>query len=280
MEKPGEAFHQLTALFERVFSCQENVTVETGKRIADIDTGQPRDFDIFLTIRVGHHTLTTAIECKDHGRPVDAPLIEAFETKCGRNHISHKVFVSSSGYTDPAKKKAAAVGIVCLELKEVESFPWVATTVFTELRREFGPFNMHFGFDPADGLPVGDFTIYGAGDEPLTVENFFYSMQAALPMDNDAVAEPRSVKILFKNVGHVVDATGAKRRVVEALGTTSYTVTKTEKPFVLHSYAGPDVDKQIASTDVDLGGQPFKLMMVKDEAAITISAAPVSSKPR
>jgi hypothetical protein len=271
MAKRGEAFHQLTALFERVFSGQE-------KSLRDVDTGQPRDFDIFLTIRVGHHTLTTAIECKDHTRPVDTPLIEAFDSKCGRNPINHRVFVASKDFTAPAKTKAAAAGIVCLELREVEAFPWVGDTVFVEFRREFGPLNIGFGFNEADGLPEGDFEIFAHNGERLTVENFFHSMQAALPLENDAISEPRPVRVLFQNVDHVVDATGIKRRVDQAIGETSYTVTKTEKPFTLHSYKGGDVNKEIASTEFEVGGQMLKLMMVRDDEYITVFAAPLKPK--
>jgi hypothetical protein len=224
---------------------------------------------------VAHHRLTTAIECKDHTRPVDVPIVEAFASKCGRNLIDHKVIVSSSGFTGPARMKAAAVGIVCLELREVESFAWIAGAVFLEFRRDFGPFNIAVRATTEDDMPEGDVVkfVNKAGVE-VEAKDLFQSMVNSLPSDNDEFAEPKNVLVHFTDLVAVIDSTGTRRSVVEASAQTSYTVTKIVKPYSLHHYTGEGLDKEIASTETQIDGAPARLMLIRSDAGIAVAVAP------
>lgn len=53
---PGRALEKLVATIERVLTAKSGaVIIEAPKRIPDKVTGQPREHDIILTLREGHH---------------------------------------------------------------------------------------------------------------------------------------------------------------------------------------------------------------------------------
>ena len=84
-----------------------------GDKISDVTTGTKRDVDIVITKDFG----MMGIEVKDEGRKVDVTLVEQICQKLSdMPDIKTKVIVSSSDYTDPARKKAAAHGVQCLRI--------------------------------------------------------------------------------------------------------------------------------------------------------------------
>src|SRR4051794_29899547 len=96
--RPGIAFQDLVATLERVLSSQDGVDIATPCYLPDKDTGARREHDVVITRRHGHHLIRTALECKDTGRTVGVPQVEAFAKKCEKTGIHHPVIVSSSGF--------------------------------------------------------------------------------------------------------------------------------------------------------------------------------------
>ena len=82
MPRQGMEFQKLVAYLERAVADQRNVTVESPKFIPDKVTGDLREHDVVITQRVPQRETTTAIECRDHRRPVTVDQVEAFHTKC------------------------------------------------------------------------------------------------------------------------------------------------------------------------------------------------------
>lgn len=119
--KKGRSLELLVEKLERQLASDENVLIESPKKIRDIQTGKLREHDVVLTYNQAHHELLVAIECKDRSRPVGVPDIEAFSNKCRYTNINQGIVVSSSGFAKTALEKADSMGIRCLELKEVES---------------------------------------------------------------------------------------------------------------------------------------------------------------
>jgi hypothetical protein len=102
-----------------------DVLIESPKSLRDKTTGRLREHDAVLTITTGDNTLLTAVECRDRKRPVGTDRLKAFAKKCSATSIDKPVMVSPCGFTKPALETAKKLGIHCLTLEQVGSFPWV-----------------------------------------------------------------------------------------------------------------------------------------------------------
>ncbi len=96
-------------------------------RLPDKDTGRLREHDVVIIRRTHHEPNLTAIECRDQGRKVGVPQIEAFAKKCEKTGIDHGIVVAANGFTSTARTKAKALNLTCMELAEAESFEWIGT---------------------------------------------------------------------------------------------------------------------------------------------------------
>lgn len=121
--KPGTALERLVQVIERATQGGD-VTVEAPMFLPDKDTGKPREHDVVLTFKVGHHPARFALECRDRRRPVGVPAVEAFVLKCRQTGIDRGIIVSSTGFYATALTKAEAHGIGCLSLEEARGFNW------------------------------------------------------------------------------------------------------------------------------------------------------------
>lgn len=104
-----------------------NFTVESPTRLKEIDTGKRRELDVLATYKNGNHTTRIAFECKDEGRKVGVPHIEAFHSKLMSLNVDIGILVSSSGFTATALPKAAAKKIVLQTIEESTEFDWLDT---------------------------------------------------------------------------------------------------------------------------------------------------------
>jgi hypothetical protein len=79
--KNGKEFEQLVRAIESAWIDQENVTIESPKKLRDKRTGRLREHDIVLTINESHHEVVVALECRDLSRRIGVPQVEAFRQK-------------------------------------------------------------------------------------------------------------------------------------------------------------------------------------------------------
>ncbi|MFK4489981.1 restriction endonuclease [Bradyrhizobium sp. USDA 336] len=108
LERPGQRFHHLVAVLERMFAHHDGVTVTSSLRLPDKDTGRLREHDVVIIRHTHHGPNLTAIECRDQGRKVGVPQIEAFAKKCEKTGIHHGIVVAANGFTSTARTKAIA----------------------------------------------------------------------------------------------------------------------------------------------------------------------------
>lgn len=85
-----------------------NVTV-TGK-LSQVG----REVDVQLVDPAGYDFI--AFECKDHARPIDIPVVEAFATKLDDIGAKRGAIVSNSGFSEGAVRMATRLGIESLGL--------------------------------------------------------------------------------------------------------------------------------------------------------------------
>jgi hypothetical protein len=122
--RSGRSLEKLVLYLKRHRVGKGTVLIESPKRLRDKSTGRLCKHDVVLTINSGYHAVLVAIECRERGRPVGLPQLEAFAQKCSVTSISKSVIVSSCGFTKTALCKAKALDIHCLSLEQIKSFPW------------------------------------------------------------------------------------------------------------------------------------------------------------
>jgi hypothetical protein len=90
------------------------VQVELGDLVNDDVLGKKRDVDVTVTIRdeSAENWAFKAFEVKDEKSPLDVTVVEQLCLKLNdMSSITHRAIVSSSGFSDSAKRKAAHHGV-------------------------------------------------------------------------------------------------------------------------------------------------------------------------
>jgi hypothetical protein len=275
-KRKGIAFQNFVAQVEKAFAARDNVTVETGKFITDIDSGSRREFDVFITSKFGgYHELTTAIEVKEERDAIGVPEIEAFLSKCGRNNISHKVMVSPKGANPAAVKLAAKTGVTIMTMAQAEAFDWLAIDAFTEHRRTFGDSTFHVEMGKGEPTPEGDWVLIDKNGEEVTADKLAKALHAAVSNDdpNDLHEGARTLDITFTDQFAVRTPDGVVYPVEKVVGKTSYTTTVTAIPLTLHEYtgagAGDGVKLAFAAGDLKIGETGGKLVFARQSDGTT-----------
>lgn len=90
------------------------VQVELGDLVLDDVLGKTRDVDVTVTVRdeSGEDWAFKAFEVKDEKSPLDVTVIEQLCAKLNdMSSVTHRAIVSSSGFSDSAKRKAEYHGV-------------------------------------------------------------------------------------------------------------------------------------------------------------------------
>jgi Restriction endonuclease len=90
------------------------VQVELGALVTDEASGKERDVDVTVTVRDdgGDSWAFKAFEVKDEKSALDVTIVEQLCAKLNdMPSITHRAIVSSSGFSDGAKRKAAHHGV-------------------------------------------------------------------------------------------------------------------------------------------------------------------------
>jgi hypothetical protein len=162
------------------------VQVELGDLVLDDVLGKKRDIDVTVTIRNGdgEDWAFKAFEVKDEKSPLDVTVIEQL---CGKladmSSVTNRAIVSSSGFTDSAKRKAEHRGVDLYTLEK-----W-ATPIDLDFPR-FGLKGL-----PEDAIPFSQRLLYWHGEKinlvaPAARRSF--SIERTDPLlDSTGAAHPR-----------------------------------------------------------------------------------------
>ena len=113
----GLPFEVAVATIQRLLD--PNCTVTHDERLID-RLGHSRQFDVVLRGRLGGHEALGVIECKDLGRPVGTPEINAFADKAQNVRANMAMIASAKGFTKPALELARFHGIGTFSLLSSE----------------------------------------------------------------------------------------------------------------------------------------------------------------
>lgn len=275
-DRPGMIFQNLVAVIERAISGQEGVTLESPAFVLDAD-GDRREHDILITHTEGLRVTRTAVECKDHGRKIGKPDLEAFRSKCQDTGIHKGVIVSSSGFAKSALKMSKRTNIQCLELAKADVFTWVGMSVFYTCVRDYSNIDVKV-FSPTS--IVAPFRVFAPNGEELTIENFKNISQQAINGNAELGSlgreSPVTVQIQWKpaDAVYVIDAEEARHEVEHILLEPTFTVTETPQPFELHNYQGDECKLEVATAELNLYGQDVNLVLVRGNENIRFAIQP------
>jgi hypothetical protein len=121
MEKNSQLFEALVKLIQESF--RDRPATEILQRHSLVNKGdRKRNFDVVVKTEANNQPILIVIECKDHGKKVEAKEIEAFNSKCERiEGLNVKKFVSSKGYQADAVNAARDFNIRLHQLGELDS---------------------------------------------------------------------------------------------------------------------------------------------------------------
>jgi hypothetical protein len=113
--KEWEQFEYAVATF--VAALDPNAVVRHNVRLADRDTGHPRQRDVWVEATVCKiFPVSMLISCKRLRRKLNEQDVDAFLGELASSGAHKGVLYTFTGYTQPALKKATARGISCCKL--------------------------------------------------------------------------------------------------------------------------------------------------------------------
>jgi hypothetical protein len=273
MQKDGKSLEQLIAVIEKVLGKEETVKVDVRAKLPDRITGQPREHDVLLTVKSGHHTVLIAIECRDRSRPVIVNDVESFQKKCEDTGVNQGVIVSTSGFANTARTKADHVGIRCLDLEEAESFNWLMAPGFHVIERRLE--KQHWDFFPEkDGVVAKEnMELIDAKGDPIGMNVLTANAQRVLNESVPEASEPaagREFVVRVSGAGLTLRNTQTKETVpvMSAVARLTYSVTHHMAPFRLVQYRDKAEDKPItdaALAEFKFGERVMQVMIVYKE---------------
>ena len=271
-EPPGIAFQNLVALLERILSSSPGVSIESPSRLHDKDTGRMREHDVVITRVLGHHRILTAIECKDRGRKVGVPDVEAFAKKCEKTGIHHPVLVSSNGFTETARKKGEALDVDLMSLAEVERFDWMAADFVVGWHRCFDEVDVRL--ECFTGPPTGATKAYSPEGDEISVTAFKNLLESNLQEPDDmslllGIKSPVEMRFVTPGLTAIGDD-GVSHAVAAVTIASSYVVERREHIVRSHQYSGEHGGYSIVSTDLTLDGHEGKLVFLRDGDGVQV----------
>ncbi len=124
MTSAWRQFEKLIAQIESAMA-PSGAVIKSPDRISDNLTGEAREVDASIRYKVGTVPILITIECRDRSGVDDVRWIEQLVEKKRSIGASITVAVSSSGFTEPAIKKAALSGIEIRTLTDASASDFV-----------------------------------------------------------------------------------------------------------------------------------------------------------
>jgi hypothetical protein len=145
-------FEKLVARIEQAMS-PSGAEVKSPDHIPDKVTGQLREVDASIRYKVGTCPILITIECRDRSSVEDVQWIEQLLEKKRSVGAAMTVAVSSSGFSEPAIKKATALGIEIRTLTEAAPNEFVHWLRFQNVVVDLSEWSLaELGFDLYEGV--------------------------------------------------------------------------------------------------------------------------------
>jgi Restriction endonuclease len=198
--------------------------------------------------------MIVALECRDRGRKVGVPEIEAFKNKCDRTGVDKGVVVSSTGFTKTALLKSQMMGIDCFGLNEIERFDWCHAPGILSLVREIieGPNFIVFPSTPVTTSPM----LYDEEGQSVDTQQLRViannclnnrTPEMASAQDTAAIDSPVGIRFIVPDplAWHVLDVDNRRVSLVRLEISLRYQVHVSIIPFSFRKYIDYGAGKEI-----------------------------------
>nr|WP_249817178.1 restriction endonuclease [Bradyrhizobium sp. 160] len=254
-----------------MFAHQDGVTVASSLRLPDKDTGRLREHDVVITRHTHHGPNLTAIECRDQGRKVGVPQIEAFAKKCEKTGIHHGIVVAANGFTSTARTKAKALNLTCMNLAEAESFEWIRTVTIIGQFYNFTAVDARVRVVEDERRVTNPSTVYTPDGLPYTGEGIQSHIIDKLPPEvrKSTTRQTFNGQVIVPMDGFfVVDNLSQRFQVEDIVFTYVLEIEVTERPITLHHYLGENTALEIASGQITFSGGQSTVAFVKSKDGV------------
>jgi hypothetical protein len=120
MRRKGRDFEEMVARIEGGLA-PFGANVKSPDYIPDKVTGTDKEVDVSIRYRIGTAEVLVVIECRDRSEMEESTWIEQIATKSRDIGAAVTIAVSSSGFTEPAIKKANGHNILLRTTQDVEA---------------------------------------------------------------------------------------------------------------------------------------------------------------
>jgi hypothetical protein len=223
--KKWREFELMVTRIEHLLS-PRGAVVKSPDRLPDKITGQLREVDATIRYRIGSVPIIITIECRDRTSVQDDIWIEQLVKKREKLAVSATIAVSSTGFSQPAKKSAETFGIELRTLKEISDDELSKLTEDVSLELEFREWKF---LDIKVTLETAKPTIQLADDFLEVVRTREYSAPAAF---RESDGQP----ITFGEIGEkfVIEGTYPLIPGIRPFGTCYFT----QDPYVIPTTNG------------------------------------------
>jgi hypothetical protein len=117
MRRQTNEFQSVVFMLNEHIDPEAEVTESAGLR--DLVSNREREVDVVIRGTIGGRPVTVSIECRDHERRQGVKWVDEMQGKHSRLPTSLLVLASKSGFTAPARDKAASWGIETITPEEL-----------------------------------------------------------------------------------------------------------------------------------------------------------------
>jgi hypothetical protein len=120
MKKNGKALENLVAVINEALKEKPDTKIYKNHKMPNPNTTGNSEIDVLIELTCNGYNFNIAIECKDHNRPIEKSVIDAFNSKCALlETINKKIVVSSNGFQKGAKYSAKRFNIELYTLSDI-----------------------------------------------------------------------------------------------------------------------------------------------------------------
>lgn len=101
-----------------------NARIKHNDHIYEKDSKIKRQIDVSIRSQIAGHEILLIVEVKDHKRPLDIEVIDAFADKIRGVKANKGILISNSGFSSSAIEKATTLGIELCTVHEALSKKW------------------------------------------------------------------------------------------------------------------------------------------------------------
>lgn len=125
----------VVAAIERARAQAPNVVIQKAAVPERSNSDESREVDVLIEVPLGARRIRIGVEVKDEARPLDVTTMEGLSRKKAKLCLDRLCVVSTSGFSEKARREAAEQGLELGTIEEFEKSEWWLAPPIQEVRR-------------------------------------------------------------------------------------------------------------------------------------------------